>query len=358
MSTLSFTLKVVLTIEYFHHKELDERCVLALSKIFKHMAAAATEITICRSTRRNLRYILLWPNINEELEPGNSYTGKIVTHVFITAAFPLCVLIHVITTKTRNLDVPVVDNISVLASLAGTYYMSFIYTKNQSKVARLLKEMSSFENFGKPPNFDQKEQVLNFFSTFFFVYISVGIVQIKHLNQMICEAFDNTQFEISQSRLTNCIFYHVDIIRMAKTLDEIFSNAMFTHTCITAIICACIEKQFVEGDRLCAILHFSGWILTLTFACCSGQILINACESISESIWSSKWYEADVRLQKDILFMLRRSQTIFFLTAGPFSSLSFPLLVSVKLDNEIYRRMINIFQAVKMSYSLLCLLTS
>ena len=190
-----------------------------------------------------------------------------------------------------NLDVPVVDNISVLASLAGTYYMSFIYTKNQSKVARLLKEMSSFENFGKPPNFDQKEQVLNFFSTFFFVYISVGIVQydllkfkgkaeceernknqdltencgfitplwtpfstqnvfvyysfhvyivfcaqllmkpnmlitynefeitqhlvlrIKHLNQMICEAFDNTQFEISQSRLTNCILYHVDIIR-------------------------------------------------------------------------------------------------------------------------------------------------
>ncbi|XP_063907406.1 uncharacterized protein LOC135125686 [Zophobas morio] len=267
-------------------------CGAALSKIFKHMAAAATEITICRSTRRNLRYILLWPNINEELEPSNSYTGKIVTYVLITAAFPLCVLIHVITTKTRNIDVPVVDNISALASLTGTYYMSFIYTKNQSKVARLLKEI------------------------------------IKHLNQMICEAIDNTQFEISQSRLTNCILYHVDIIRMAKALDECFSNAMFTHTCITAIICACIEKQFVEGDRLCAILHFSGWILTLTFACCSGQILINASESISESIWSSKWYEVDVRLQKDILFMLRRSQTIFFLTAGPFSSLSFPLLVS------------------------------
>ncbi|XP_063907321.1 uncharacterized protein LOC135125609 [Zophobas morio] len=117
---------------------------------------------------------------------------------------------------------------------------------------------------------------------------------------------------------------------------------MFTHTCLTAINCAFIEKQFTEGDRVCAVLHFSGWILVLTFACFSGQILINVSESIAGCIWFSKWYEADIRLQKDVLFMLARSQIIFCLTAGPFSSLSFPMLVS----------------AVKLSYSLLCLLNS
>ncbi|XP_063907540.1 uncharacterized protein LOC135125786 [Zophobas morio] len=117
---------------------------------------------------------------------------------------------------------------------------------------------------------------------------------------------------------------------MAKALDECFSNSVFAHTCITA------------GSPLCAVLHFSGCLIALAFACFSGQILINASESVSESIWFSKWYEADLRLQKDILFMLTKSQKIFYLTAGPFSTLSFPLLVSI----------------VKFSYSLFCLLTS
>ena len=51
-----------------------------------------------------------------------------------------------------------VDNVSLLASTTCVYYMTFIYTNNRLKVVKLLKEMSNFENFGKPPNFEQKER--------------------------------------------------------------------------------------------------------------------------------------------------------------------------------------------------------
>ncbi|XP_063907305.1 odorant receptor 85b-like [Zophobas morio] len=311
------------------------------------------------------------------------------------------------------------EDVTLVASITGIYYMTFIYVKNQPKLANLLKAMSNFQSFGKPTNFDQKEKKLNFLSKVVFIYLTVGLTQyialkfnqreeceernknqglrencgymaqlwtpfstqnivvyysfhvhvflsmqllmkpnmlltyhafeitehlilrIEHLNQMLHECFDNVDYNFSRSRLSKCILYQTDILNLAKSLDECFSNGMLTHITITAIICACIGKQFTEGDYLCAIIHFSGWIFTLVFACFSGQQLINASESIPTAIWFSKWYEVDIKLQREVLFVLARSQKIFYLTAGPFNVLCFPLFVSV----------------VKMSYSMLCLLT-
>ncbi|KAJ3644186.1 hypothetical protein Zmor_026856 [Zophobas morio] len=376
-------------------------------------------IIVCRATRKYLRYILLWPCLSEELNPGKYYIAQTGIYFLVTFIAFLSILIHLAITISKNLEVPVMEDVSVLASIIGIYYMTVIYLKNQQKLANLLKEMSNFKNFGKPTNFDQKEEKFNLLSKAVFIYLLVSLTQyaalkfnqrgeceernkikglnescgyivqlwtpfstqnvvvyyslyaytflamqllmkpnmlltynafeitehlilkIKHLNQMFYECFDNPDYEISGRRLSKCILYHIHIINLAKTLNECFSNGMLTHITITAIICACIGKQFTEGDHLCAILHFSGWISSLVFACFSGQQLINASESIPSAIWFSNWHEADIRLQRDVLFVLAKSQETFYLTAGPFNVLCFSLLVSV----------------VKMSYSMLCLLT-
>ncbi|XP_063907401.1 odorant receptor 4-like [Zophobas morio] len=346
------------------------------------MSATGTTITICRSTRRNLRYILLWPSVSEEPKSTSAFNIRIVVYVLITAAFSVCVAMHLIVTTTS------INDFSGVTSLVCVYYVAFTFTKNQPKVARLLMEMSNFEKFGKPPNFDQEDETLNFVSTrkeeceeknrnddlnencgfvtpiwtpfstknhvvyyLLQAYVVVCvqlllkpsalvtftgfeltthlILRIKQLNQMIHKIFVNTNYEIARRRLNNCLVYHADLIRMAKALDECFSSSMFMFTCITAIVIACIEKQFIEGDHFCAVVQFCGWTIILVLACWSGQILMDASESISVSIWFSKWYEADTRLQKDILLMLKKSQEQFALTAGPFSSLSFQLLVSM-----------------------------
>jgi hypothetical protein len=52
-------------------------------------------------------------------------------------------------------------------------------------------------------------------------------------------------------------------------------------------------------------------------------------ESIFDAIWMSKWYQADLRLKKDILFLLACSQKKLYITVGPFGVLSFELFVSV-----------------------------
>ncbi|KAJ3644229.1 hypothetical protein Zmor_026899 [Zophobas morio] len=159
---------------------------------------------------------------------------------------------------------------------------------------------------------------------------------------MIQNCFEVENYNSCKAKLKHCIQYHADILNLAEQLDASFSNTMFAHLTMTSIICASLEKQFIEDDKLCAGLHMLAWIADLFLACVAGQLLFNASESIPHAVWISKWYQTDVRLRKDIQFLLLRSQKNLYITAGPFGILSYPLFVSV----------------MKMSYSVLCLLTS
>ncbi|XP_068897189.1 odorant receptor 85c-like [Tenebrio molitor] len=283
--------------------------------------------------------------------------------------------------------------------------MVFIYVKNQPKVALLLRDLSNFYTFGLPPEFEQQEKVLNVLSNvsfayaifasllynlvrlyqkpeceetkmekeicgfivpvwlpfemdyfplyelgFFYMYASTVLIlksalvipfhafeisqhiilRIKHLNTIIIKCLDG-DYEECRKNLQKCIHYHREII-----------DCMFCHLTITAAVCACIEKQFVEGDKLCAGLHVIGWFLVLFISCVAGQFLTDASASIPEAIWNSRWRQADLKLKKDVLFLLLRCQRNIYFSAGPFGILSFNLFVGV----------------VKMSYSILCLLTS
>lgn len=52
--------------------------------------------------------------------------------------------------------------------------MSALYVKNQKKIAKLLKDLSTFDKFGKPTDFDKLNQKLNFWSKCMFVYAGAG----------------------------------------------------------------------------------------------------------------------------------------------------------------------------------------
>nr|XP_015834400.1 PREDICTED: putative odorant receptor 71a [Tribolium castaneum] len=169
------------------------------------------------------------------------------------------------------------------------------------------------------------------------------ILRINHLKTMILESLDEQDYEASKRKIKTCILYHLEILGFAERMDDCFSNGMFAHLTITAAICGCLEKQFVDGDnQLGSLLHIFGWILALFLACLGGQHLINASETISDAIWSSKWYDADLRLRKDLIFMMARSQVGLYLNVGGFGILSYALFLSV----------------IKMSYSILAMLTS
>ncbi|XP_044271028.1 odorant receptor 49b-like [Tribolium madens] len=168
------------------------------------------------------------------------------------------------------------------------------------------------------------------------------ILRINHLKIMLTTCFDEPDYHICRRKLRQCILYHIEILEFATRVDDCFSNCMFAHLTLTGAICACLEKQIVSGiSTFGAILHFIGWILALFIGCLGGQHFINASDTIPESIWASKWYNVDVRLRRDLILMMMRSQRDLNITAGPFGVVSYALFVSV----------------LKMSYSILCVLT-
>ncbi|KAJ3621887.1 hypothetical protein MTP99_002438 [Tenebrio molitor] len=377
-------------------------------------------IIICRATRRTMSYGLLWPNQNQDLNPGKSYVIKTTLFAIATVITIAIMLLHLIVNRRKYHNWNVQDDIALMVSYTGSSYMASIYVKNQGKIALLLRDLSNFKRFGMPPNFKKQDKFLNLLSNITVVYcvftvslynlvrlyqkpeceklniekhleencgilfriwapfkidyfpvyqlvllyaftasifvsrsalmitfqvfeISQHIIQrIRHLNSMIVVCFDDPDYEVCRKKLLKCILYHTDIIELATRFDSHFTSCMFGHFTMTGLVSAALEKQFIEGDRLCAGFHLMGWVFALLLGCVAGQLLTDASESISEAIWNSKWYQADARLKKDVLFLLARSQKNFFITVGPFGILSLDLFVKV----------------LKTSYSILCMLTS
>jgi hypothetical protein len=66
------------------------------------------------------------------------------------------------------------EDVAVMLSITGTTYMVFIYVKNQPKVALLLRDLSTFNYFGMPPDFEQQEKILNVLSNVTFAYAMVA----------------------------------------------------------------------------------------------------------------------------------------------------------------------------------------
>ncbi|KAJ3621890.1 hypothetical protein MTP99_002440 [Tenebrio molitor] len=238
-----------------------------------------SEIKICAATRQILRNALIWPKEDEEMNPGKWTYIRILTFVCFTSLLCISTTTHFLLTLENKVERDVSEEMAVLSAIYGTYFMVFAYIKNQKKISK---------------------------------------------------------------KLTRCILYHSEVLDFAKRLDDCFSSCMFAHLILTSTICACLEKQITGINRFGGVLHILGWIVNLFVSCLAGQRLINANGTIAEAIWASKWYQADVRLQKDVRLMLLRSQRDLHLRAGPFGIVSFALFVSV----------------LKMSYSLLCVLTS
>ncbi|KAH0809508.1 hypothetical protein GEV33_013282 [Tenebrio molitor] len=231
-------------------------------------------------------------------ELGKWYYIRVATFLLITSVWVASVFMHLVVTLTNNVDIRISEDVAFMVAFSGLYYMTIIYVKNQPKVAHLLRDLSNFERFGKPPGFDEEEDKLSFWSKFCFYYTVGGIFAynfIKLIQKSDCE-----KVNVEKGLKENC----------GILLDDCFSNGMFAHLTITAAICGCLEKQFVDGDnRIGAFLHVFGWIMALFLACIGGQHLIDASNSIPEAIWMSKWYRVDVRLRRDLLFMLARSET-------------------------------------------------
>lgn len=80
---------------------------------------------------------------------------------------------------------PISEHLGALVSNIGISYMAIIYVQQQHRIAHLLKDLSNFNEFGKPPGFEKENKILNFWSICVFIYPTVGatLYNISKLSQ-------------------------------------------------------------------------------------------------------------------------------------------------------------------------------
>ncbi|XP_064210995.1 odorant receptor 85b-like isoform X1 [Tribolium castaneum] len=161
-------------------------------------------------------------------------------------------------------------------------------------------------------------------------------LRIEQLKIFIAGCFDR-DFKASRERLDFCIRYHNVIIDFSERFSRCFSYVMFIHLAITGIIIGCLENQIVQEHQPEAMLHMGGWSTATFIACYGGQLLMDASTSIADEFYNCPWYEADVKMRKDLILIILRAQKALFVSTGPFNVLSFALFVSImKLSYSIF----------------------
>lgn len=151
------------------------------------MGTELGEIKICSISRKVLKYSMLWPIKKEELNPGIRYkltifaffsiTGILVFSITLFSILEIksilqtffCILIGKKFLSVGGYDVDA-EELAVLIAIYGTYYMVSAYLYNQHQIALLLRDLSEFKNFGKPPGFEELNNHLNFLSKLLVVY--------------------------------------------------------------------------------------------------------------------------------------------------------------------------------------------
>uniref|UniRef100_A0A6P7GDF5 Uncharacterized protein LOC114336775 n=1 Tax=Diabrotica virgifera virgifera TaxID=50390 RepID=A0A6P7GDF5_DIAVI len=141
----------------------------------------------------------------------------------------------------------------------------------------------------------------------------------------MCKTDDKNE---QRRRLNKWIKYHTHIVTILAELDEFSKGSIGTLSLAVSIVCAVTVNQVLKGEKTIAGLATGiGWFYSFIINCITGQRVINLTDSITTNIVCSKWYTVDIRLKKDIGFVLFRTQRPFTLNALPLGTLNMELLL-------------------------------
>lgn len=150
------------------------------------------EILILKNTLNYFRFVNVWPELNEQFNPPKKFYIKFIlrylscSFLFIGTFLHLIIVIKGILLIRNKLYVNctvilhfhILDNIDVDISIDITYLISFMggmlvlcnHVYNAKRLALLYKEMSDFEQYGMPYNFENENSYLNLQSNIFNCY--------------------------------------------------------------------------------------------------------------------------------------------------------------------------------------------
>ncbi|XP_071056027.1 odorant receptor 4-like [Onthophagus taurus] len=132
---------------------------------------------------------------------------------------------------------------------------------------------------------------------------------------------------ILEKHLEEIIYYHNSIIELANQFEELFSLLLLGLFLATLFILCFIMYHASLFDLLSMrstqdLTYVSVITLQIFLYCFWGNEVRIESELVSDAFWEMNFTGTDVRFQKKLIFILRRSQKPIVITAGKFTDLS------------------------------------
>nr|QPX50371.1 odorant receptor [Helicoverpa armigera] len=150
---------------------------------------------------------------------------------------------------------------------------------------------------------------------------------------LLQEDLQNVKPERNNIALKAIIANHQKLINLSQQLDNVFDKVIFVNLTSAAVpLCFFGFSAKVAHGVLQMVNNFAAvisLILPLFNMCYFGEQIREASAGISDSVYHNLWYRGDVRFQKILCFVQRRSQKPCCMTSYKFSPIALTTFTTV-----------------------------
>jgi hypothetical protein len=162
-------------------------------------------------------------------------------------------------------------------------------------------------------------------SLFFLLLTIIMLVSkgFECLRMDIVDIKDSSEGDKSED-LKNLIERHVELHDLVEQVENLLKPVFLLKRVHASMVICFTGFQLSTSNEITVMINYGLYLLAVAvknfFLCYGSQQIIDSSEGIAEAIYEINWYEIkDLKLRKELLLIMMRSQNASKLTAGKFS---------------------------------------
>nr|AVH87242.1 odorant receptor 1 [Holotrichia parallela] len=159
------------------------------------------------------------------------------------------------------------------------------------------------------------------------------IIQIKLLKEKLKNSFKSFRKNAAYE-LSSCIKHHQYLFSMFLRMKEIYSIMLLFHYFVTLLSVCSVVFEILSGhtdlsNYLLKFMMVLFFVVQFAYYALPAAEVASEFSDVSQAIYTSEWYNSDIKLQKSMLFIMMKCQQIHYFSGGDLMDINTDTLGSV-----------------------------
>ncbi|XP_072375759.1 odorant receptor Or1-like, partial [Diabrotica undecimpunctata] len=165
----------------------------------------------------------------------------------------------------------------------------------------------------------------------------------QKLKEIRCCNFRHMQKkqELINQKLKECVEHHKAILEFAEEITSLFATSLFAQFLVSVFVfCATFFEMTmvpITSVRFFSMALYQYCMLLEIFpSCYFGNEVILESRKLTSSAYHSEWLNYNIKVRKNLIFFMTRTQKITQITAGGFFTLSLDTFIKILKSSWSY----------------------